>query len=89
MYFAAIYIFSDTKNPNADFPTRVRVTHFTHTQTRAVLLKTEKDFCHRKELLGTEKDLDMACLTIKKNLCSRTSDITMILISTYIMLFEL
>ena len=30
-----------------------------------VLLKTEKDFCHRKELSGTEKDLDMACFAIK------------------------
>ena len=30
-----------------------------------VLLKTEKDFCHRKELSGTEKDLDMACHAIK------------------------
>ena len=50
----------------------------------SVLLKTEKDFCHQKgpkELLGTEKDLDMACFAIK-NLCSRTSDIIMILIST-------
>ena len=30
-----------------------------------VLLNTEKDFCHRKELSGTEKDLDMACYAIK------------------------
>ena len=30
-----------------------------------VLLKTEKDFCHRKELSGTEKDLYIACYAIK------------------------
>ena len=30
-----------------------------------VLLKTEKDFCHRKEISGNEKDLDMACYAIK------------------------
>ena len=30
-----------------------------------VLLRTEKDFCHRKELSGTEKDLDIACYAIK------------------------
>ena len=27
-----------------------------------VLLKTEKDFCRRKELSDTEKDFDMVCL---------------------------
>ena len=32
---------------------------------RTVLLKTEKDFCHRKEFSGIEKDLDMACFAIK------------------------
>ena len=30
-----------------------------------VLQKTEKDFCHRKELSGTEKDFNLACHDVK------------------------
>ena len=50
----------------------------------SVLLKTEKDFCHRKgskRTFGHRKGLRYG-LFCYKNLCSRTSDIIMILIST-------
>ena len=49
-----------------------------------VLLKTEKDFCHRKgpkRTFGHRKGLRYGMFRYK-NLCSRTSNIIMILIST-------
>ena len=50
-----------------------------------VLLKTEKDLSHRKgpkRIFGHRKGLIFAIFIQKKPICSRTSDIIMILIST-------
>ena len=53
-----------------------------------VLLKTENDLCHRKELSGTEKNFYLLFLCYFKT-CLRTFNIIVVLISDCIIVFAL